>query len=69
MPGLKEISAKIGGVVPNADAVSALRTVLSNHLNNPTINVQLVDSFCGDKSTEQKQQPDEILEEEIRDTS
>lgn len=69
MPGLKEIFAKIGGVAPNADAVSALRTVLSNHLSNPTINVQLVDSFYGDKSTEQKQQPDEILEEEIRDTS
>jgi hypothetical protein len=47
----------------------ALLPVGSNHLSNPTINVQLVDSFYGDKSTEQKQQPDEILEEEIRDTS
>ncbi|CAM0953093.1 unnamed protein product [Alopecurus aequalis] len=72
MPGLKEISAKFGGVAANADAVSALRAVFSNHASNPTINMQLVDySFYGDKSTEQKPQPDEILEEEseIRETS
>ena len=45
MPGLKEISAKIGGVTANADAISTLRTVVRNHQRNPIINVQLVDYF------------------------
>lgn len=48
MAGLKEISAEIGGACANTDAVSALRTVVSNHQSNPKINVQLVDySFYG----------------------
>jgi len=72
MPGLKEISVKIGGAAAYLEYAS--RTFVSNHPSNPTVNMQLVDhSSSGDESTKQKQQqpdeyytqlPDKILEEE-----
>ncbi|WVZ70818.1 hypothetical protein U9M48_019455 [Paspalum notatum var. saurae] len=48
LPGLKEISVKIGGA--GADAESALMSSVINHPSNPQIKMQLVDwIFYGDK--------------------
>uniref|UniRef100_M8D0F0 B3 domain-containing protein n=1 Tax=Aegilops tauschii TaxID=37682 RepID=M8D0F0_AEGTA len=63
MPGLREISTKFGGTA--SDLEYASRTVVSNHPSNPTIKMQLVGySSNVDRSTKQKQQPDDILEEQ-----
>ncbi|XP_048544814.1 disease resistance protein RGA5-like isoform X4 [Triticum urartu] len=52
MPDLKEISVKFGGAAAHIEY--AVRSVVSNHPRNPTINMQLVNSSSyGDESTEQ----------------
>ncbi|XP_022682432.1 putative disease resistance RPP13-like protein 3 [Setaria italica] len=71
LPGLEEISAKVGNAT-SSDAETALTAAVSNHPRNPRIRVQLVDwNFCGDgvsyMISKQKEpwtlEEDEILEE------
>ncbi|KAM0857420.1 hypothetical protein ACQ4PT_048493 [Festuca glaucescens] len=63
MPGLREISTKFGGAA--SDLEYALRTAVSNHPSNPTINMQLVGySSNVDGSRKRKQQAYDILKEQ-----
>jgi hypothetical protein len=63
MPGLKEITVEFGGAAANVEYAS--RTFVSNHQNNPKINMQMVGyNSYEDESKKQKKQPvSEILEE------
>jgi len=69
LPGLHEISVKMGGA--GAGAESDLAAAVINHPSNPQINMQLVDwIFYGDKATEKKAHgriEKHVLMEETRD--
>ncbi|KAI4974169.1 hypothetical protein ZWY2020_047449 [Hordeum vulgare] len=78
MPGLREIFTKFGGATADLEYVSRIG-IVSNHLSNPIIDVQLAGSGSyGDESTEVEitttdeilgEIPDKIIISDSRNTS
>jgi len=65
MPGLKEISAKIGAACA-ADAQSALKITVNNHPSNPRIDVQLLELMSKKLNEQDIDEVQEKLEMKLR---